>query len=270
MPELPEVETTRRGIEPHLAGHRIAQLIVRCHRLRYPIDDHLPAILAGETINAVERRAKYLLLRLSASTLLIHLGMSGSLRLVNRDEAFARHDHWQLDLVEGYALRLHDPRRFGALLWYQGADSDQPLLAHLGPEPLEEGFTADYLYRATRRRSAIKSLIMQGSVVVGVGNIYASESLFRARLRPSRSAASLSLAECSALVEAIRQILTQAITQGGTTLRDFVGSDGRPGYFAQQLAVYGRAGASCRDCGSAITSAIIGQRNTFWCPHCQP
>jgi formamidopyrimidine-DNA glycosylase len=271
MPELPEVETTRRGIAPHVTGATVREVIVRCGALRQPVSASLSAI-EGVKISGVRRRAKYLLLDMAdGSSVLIHLGMSGSLRLVAPGEEWKKHDHVGITLDRHRQLRLHDPRRFGLVLHYTAADPlTHPLLRELGPEPLEAGFTAIHLKRACAKRStAIKLVIMDSHVVVGVGNIYASEALFRAGIRPLNVAHRLSLPRLEKLVAAIRAVLTDAISAGGTTLRDFLNSDGKPGYFSQSLQVYGRQGEPCRVCGGAIRHAVLGQRATYWCPRCQ-
>ncbi|MFC7336665.1 bifunctional DNA-formamidopyrimidine glycosylase/DNA-(apurinic or apyrimidinic site) lyase [Haloferula chungangensis] len=271
MPELPEVETTRRGITPYLVGAGIAEVVVRNHRLRYPVSPSLDQI-SGDRFVDVQRRAKYLILRLEKSgSLIIHLGMSGSLRLSDPAADLRKHDHILLDLTNGRQLRFHDPRRFGICLHLPNEDPlTHPLLSKLGPEPLSDDFTAARLKGACRgRKLPIKQLIMDNKVVVGVGNIYASESLFRAGIRPTTAAARLSGPKLSRLVETIRQVLSESIEQGGTTLRDFVNSDGQPGYFAQRLFVYGREGEPCRHCQSPIRQQVMGQRATYWCPKCQ-
>lgn len=270
MPELPEVETTRRGIEPHVLGARVADVIIRRHDLRQPISESLAAI-EGRQVTQVGRRSKYLLLGIEdQSTVLIHLGMSGSLRVATPADAWKTHDHVGLTLSTGSQLRLHDPRRFGLVLHLMGDPLAHPLLASLGPEPLEDSFTAELLHAACLRRSAaIKLVIMDAKVVVGVGNIYASEALFRAGILPQTPANRLSQRRLVKLVAAIREVLTDAIRQGGTTLRDFVHSDGRAGYFRQQLAVYDRHDEPCRVCGTAVRHAVTGQRSTYWCPRCQ-
>jgi len=269
-PELPEVETTRRGIEPHVTGRRIESLTIHEHRLRWPVARHIAAAVAGQTIHAVERRAKYLLLRLDRGTLMLHLGMSGNLRVLAHDTPRIAHDHVDLRLAGGKVLRFNDPRRFGSLKLIEGAIEDEPLLKDLAPEPLEPGFDGDYLFRVTRRRRvAIKLLIMNGRLVTGVGNIYASEALFRARIRPKRAAKGLTRAECAALAAAIRAVLQMAIRAGGTTLRDYVGVDGTPGHFRTRLYVYERAGEPCRRCGTPIRHLTQGQRSTYYCPTCQ-
>lgn len=270
MPELPEVETTRRGIEPHLAGRRITSVTVREPRLRWPVPRDLAGRLAGRTIGSVSRRAKYLLVDAGDGTLIIHLGMSGSLRLVDPATPPRPHDHVDIQLDSGRCLRLHDPRRFGAVLW-TGEDAHRhPLLARLGPEPLGEDFDDAYLFRSTRkRRVAIKQHLMNSRVVVGVGNIYASEALFLAGIRPGRAAGRLTRAECTRLVCTVRQVLTEAIEQGGTTLRDFVREDGSHGYFGQHLRVYGRAGRACLTCETPVKQLVQGNRSSFYCPACQ-
>jgi formamidopyrimidine-DNA glycosylase len=268
MPELPEVETTRRGLSPHLEGATISGMAIRCARLRWPIPEDMP--LPGQTVLALTRRAKYLLLSCGNGTLILHLGMSGSLRILPTDTPAEKHDHFDLVLDNGLLMRLRDPRRFGAVLWHAGDINTHPLLARLGPEPLEDGFDADYLYRITRGRNVpIKQFIMDSQVVVGVGNIYASEALFGAGIKPQLKAGKLSLARCIRLVAAIRATLDAAIMAGGSTLRDFVNSSGNPGYFQQQHWVYGRAGAPCRRCDAPIRQIKQGQRSSFYCIHCQ-
>jgi formamidopyrimidine-DNA glycosylase len=270
MPELPEVETIRCGIEPFIKGRQVTQVIVRTPQLRWPIPVDLADRLCGQTVYEVERRAKYLLLRTGDGTLLIHLGMSGFLRVLQLPQPAGKHDHADIEFVGGICLRLNDVRRFGALLWLDGDPAQHPLLADLGPEPLSTELTGDYLYQRSRgRRVAVKPFIMDSKVVVGVGNIYASESLFRAGIDPSRAAGRISLARYRQLAESIRQVLLQAIAAGGTTLRDFSDQDGRPGYFAQQLLVYGRAGEPCSSCGEAIVKIQLGQRSTYFCRQCQ-
>jgi formamidopyrimidine-DNA glycosylase len=269
MPELPEVETTRRGVEPYSRGCHVESLVVREPRLRWPVPEDLPDRLRGQLIRAVERRGKYLLFRTDEGSLLVHLGMSGSLRVLDRAEPPMRHDHVDILLREGHCLRFNDPRRFGCFLWLPPGDS-HPLLSHLGPEPLSEAFDGDFLYRRSRGRKApVKSLVMDGKVVVGVGNIYANEALFLSGIHPARAAGRISRARYEALAKNIKQVLTSAIEQGGTTLRDFVGGDGKPGYFAQQLYVYGRGGEPCKRCGGALREVRLGQRSTVYCVACQ-
>lgn len=270
MPELPEVETTLRGLSPHLSGQRIKQIIIRNPHLRWPIPDNLPGILRKQTIRTLHRRAKYLLLECDSGTLILHLGMSGSLRVLPDNTTAEKHDHFDLILENGTLMRLRDPRRFGAVLWHEGDIALHTLLAKLGPEPLLEDFDGEYLYRVTRKRSAtIKQVIMDSHIVVGVGNIYASESLFHAGIRPQLPAGKLSLPRCKRLVQTIRSTLSASIAQGGSTLRDFTDSNGKPGYFQQNYAVYGRTGEPCRVCGTPIKQIVQGQRSTFYCPVCQ-
>jgi formamidopyrimidine-DNA glycosylase len=269
MPELPEVETTRRGVEPHSLGRVVSSVIVREPRLRWPVPGDLAAVLAGQTISALERRAKYLLFHTPAGSLLVHLGMSGSLRVVAPGQAPARHDHIDILFQGGQCLRYDDPRRFGCFLWLQPGER-HPLLSALGPEPLSDDFGGELLYRRSRGRTGpVKNFIMDGKVVVGVGNIYANEALFLAGIRPDRAAGRISRDRYRCLAEKIKQVLTFAIEQGGTTLRDFVGGDGKPGYFAQQLYVYGRRGQPCKRCGRELRERRLGQRTTVYCVTCQ-
>lgn len=272
MPELPEVETTRRGIEPHISGKKISELIVRERRLRWPIPASLESQLAGQEILGVERRGKYLLLRIAQGSLIVHLGMSGSLRVIaaGSDDALKTHDHFDLVMADSTRLRYHDPRRFGCALWQAHPVSEHPLLAALGPEPLAEEFDAEHLFARSRGRKApIKTFVMDSKVVVGVGNIYANEALFFAGIHPKRAAGKLSLARCEVLVACIKRVLAQAIEVGGTTLRDFVGGDGQPGYFAQSMQVYGRGGEPCRSCAKPLKEIRLGQRSTVYCTQCQ-
>lgn len=270
MPELPEVETTLRGIYPHLLGALVTGLKVRNPRLRYPVDPGLGRRIAGARVETLARRGKYLLMGLAGGHLLIHLGMSGSLRLVTGDSEPGSHDHIDLLLGSGLTLRYSDPRRFGLWLWHQGDPAEHALLRHLGPEPLEEGFTPRLLWARSRGKStAVKSFIMDSRVVVGVGNIYANEALHQSGIHPLRAAGRISLARYRLLHGAIREVLGSAILQGGTTLRDFVGGDGKPGYFSQSLRVYGRGGEPCPGCGAALREARLSQRSTVYCPRCQ-
>lgn len=271
MPELPEVETTRRGIEPHIRGRRVAAVRVRERRLRQPVPPGLEGALAGQTVERVERRGKYLLLRTAAGTLLMHLGMSGSLRLLrSKDVPPGPHDHLDIAFDDGSVLRLRDPRRFGLALWTRGDPLRHALLQGLGPEPLEAGFDGAHLYAASRgRRAAVKALIMDSRIVVGVGNIYASEALHCAGIHPLRAAGRISAERYERLAACIRKVLRAALRRGGTTLRDFSDGDGRPGYFAQSLAAYGREGLPCPACGAAIRCIRQGQRSTYFCPVCQ-
>jgi formamidopyrimidine-DNA glycosylase len=269
MPELPEVETTRRGIAPHIEGKLIRDVVVRQPKLRWPIPPRLRHTLTGQRVLHVKRRAKYLLLELERGTLILHLGMSGSLRLVTPKTVPGPHDHFDL-VFPGRILRLRDPRRFGAVLWTREPPENHPLLRHLGPEPRGDLFDGDSLHRlAQRRHGPVKGFIMNGSVVVGVGNIYANEALFYAGIHPQRSCNRISLERYRELARQIRRVLTDAIRQGGTTLRDFQQGDGQPGYFALHLAVYGKAGEPCPKCGRPIQQKRIAQRSAFFCPHCQ-
>jgi formamidopyrimidine-DNA glycosylase len=269
MPELPEVETTRRGLAPYVVGRKIARVEVREPRLRWPVARQLPRALADASIATLERRAKYLLFGTDAGTLLVHLGMSGSLRYLPEPAEPATHDHIDVHFEGGGALRFNDPRRFGSFM-LTTTPGTHPLLKDLGPEPLSDEFDADYLWRSSRhRRVTIKQHLMNGRVVVGVGNIYASESLFRAGIHPRRAAGRIARARFEPLVAAVRDVLRDAIEEGGTTLRNFVGGDGKPGYFRGSLRVYERDGSPCVDCGTAIERRVLGQRATFYCPRCQ-
>lgn len=269
MPELPEVETTRRGVEPHCRGELVRQVVVRESRLRWPVPEQLAALLAGQRIGSVQRRAKYLLFETGAGTLLVHLGMSGSLRVVDPKQVPGRHDHIDVLLQSGVCLRYNDPRRFGCFLWLEPGEQ-HPLLSQLGPEPLSADFDGELLFGRSRgRRAPVKSFIMDAKVVVGIGNIYANEALFLSGIRPDRAAGRISLTRYQRLASNIKQVLTSAIEQGGTTLRDFVGGDGKPGYFAQQLYVYGRAGEPCKRCGGLLQERRLGQRTTVFCVACQ-
>ncbi|MGP8961949.1 bifunctional DNA-formamidopyrimidine glycosylase/DNA-(apurinic or apyrimidinic site) lyase [Pseudomonas aeruginosa] len=263
MPELPEVETTRRGIAPYLEGQRVERVIVRERRLRWPIPEDLDVRLSGQRIVSVERRAKYLLLGAETGTLISHLGMSGSLRLVESGTPASRHEHVDIELASGMALRYTDPRRFGAMLWSL-APLEHELLRNLGPEPLTDAFAGQRLFELSRGRSmAVKPFIMDNAVVVGVGNIYASEALFAAGIDPRKPAGSISKARYLRLAEEIKRILAIAIERGGTTLRDFVGGDGQPGYFQQELFVYGRGGEFCKVCGSTLREIRLAACRTF-------
>ncbi|SFN97714.1 DNA-(apurinic or apyrimidinic site) lyase [Formivibrio citricus] len=270
MPELPEVETTRRGIAGRLTGAAICEVIVRNPKLRWPVPGNLDEILAGQTLQAIERRAKYLLFRFKHGTLIVHLGMSGSLRVLSTDTPVEKHEHIDLVFSNGQRLRYRDPRRFGAFQWTVEPPEKHPLLCKLAPEPLSGEFNTDYLAKALAgKKIAIKPAIMDQHLVVGVGNIYASEALFRAGIVPQRPANRLSAEEILRLVDAIRAVLKEAIAAGGSTLRDYVDSDGNAGYFTVNSYVYGLAGKPCRVCGSPIQTLRQGQRATFWCPHCQ-
>lgn len=269
MPELPEVETTRRGIEPLIVGATIDAMIVRDSRLRWPVPAGLGQLVRGRRIESVRRRGKYIVMAIGDGDLIVHLGMSGSLRYLQEPAAPRKHDHVDWIFRDGGTLRLSDPRRFGCLLHCANAN-EHPLLRGLGPEPLDDGFTPDYLYCTCRGRTAtIKQHIMNARIVVGVGNIYANEALHRAGIHPQRAAGRISKPRIEALVAAIKAVLLEAITYGGTTLRDFVGSDGRPGYFRLALGAYDRAGEPCGRCGRAIRRTVSGQRATFYCASCQ-
>ena len=270
MPELPEVETTRRGIAPHVVGRTVQDIVVREPRLRWPVPGDLATCLTGQTISAVNRRGKYLLLSTEDGTLLIHLGMSGNLRILKEPQALQKHDHIDILLDSGDLLRYNDPRRFGAMLWLEGDPLAHPLLCNLGPEPLGDDFSGAYLHRLAKgRATSIKAFIMDSHIVVGVGNIYANEALFLSGIHPGRAAGRISLARFETLAENIRRVLQRSIELGGTTLRDFVGGDGKPGYFQQTLQVYGRGGEPCRNCQSILLESRLGQRTTVYCRHCQ-
>jgi formamidopyrimidine-DNA glycosylase len=272
MPELPEVETTRQGIKPYLENSIFTDIKIRQFSLRWPIEPKLGDILQGQSVNQVNRRAKYLLLNCDDGTLIIHLGMSGSLRILDKAEinSAAKHDHVDFVLANGHLLRYTDPRRFGAILWTTEQINDHKLIAHLGPEPLSKDFDADYLLaRACNKKISVKSFVMNGQIVVGVGNIYASESLFLAGIHPQTPAMALTQEQAERLVEAIKSVLAKAIAAGGTTLKDFTKSDGKPGYFSQQLNVYGRKEKACFHCGNTILHYKEQQRATYYCPQCQ-
>jgi formamidopyrimidine-DNA glycosylase len=270
MPELPEVETTCKGISPYIIGNTITEVIVRESQLRWAIPADLSQTITGLSIDSVTRRGKYCLLNTTNGTLILHLGMSGNLRIVSSSEKPKKHDHVDVIFQNNLVLRFNDQRKFGAVLWAKGDAKTHPLLKDLGPEPLTADFNAQYLLlRAKGRKMPIKTFIMDGHIVVGVGNIYASESLFMAGIIPTRMAGSLSLADCEKLVDAIKRVLQRAINQGGTTLRDFVNAEGKPGYFSQSLAVYGRAGQPCYHCNQLIQQLKIGQRASYFCAVCQ-
>jgi formamidopyrimidine-DNA glycosylase len=270
MPELPEVETTRRGIRAALRGRQVAALVLREPRLRWRVDAALPVRIEGQRVTDVRRRAKYLIIDLDAGSLILHLGMSGSLRVLDAATPVLPHDHYDLLLDSGRCLRFNDPRRFGSLHWSPGDPAGHPLLADLGPEPLGAEFNAGYLARRARgRRVAIKHFLMDQRIVVGVGNIYASEALFRAAIHPRRAAGRISRARLEALVTSVRAVLEDAIREGGTTLRDYVAADGNPGYFGRKLYVYERAGKPCRRCRTPVRQLVQGQRSTYYCPRCQ-
>jgi formamidopyrimidine-DNA glycosylase len=270
MPELPEVETTRRGLLPLVVGGRIRDVVVRNGSLRWPVSPDLGTRLRGQAIRDVRRRAKYLLFDLRKGHLLVHLGMSGRLTVVASDTPPRKHDHVDIDLEGGRTLRYTDPRRFGAVLWLESPAEGHALLKNLGMEPLEKGFTGEALRaRAKGRSVSIKQFLMNGQIVTGVGNIYASEALFHAGINPERSAGRVSAARYDRLAHAVRRTLGRAIDSGGSTLRDFASAEGRPGYFQAKHAVYRREGKPCRVCRTPIRSLRQGQRSTFYCPRCQ-
>jgi formamidopyrimidine-DNA glycosylase len=269
MPELPEVETTRRGIEPHLLDHRVTKVIIRKRQLRWPVPRGLANKLVEHTIEQVGRRAKYLLLKFDHGTLIMHLGMSGHLRIVPADTPAQKHDHLDLILDDGHCLRFNDARRFGSVHWTCDDPQQHKLLRDLGPEPLDKHL-GKHLYQQSRgRKTAIKHFLMNSHVVVGIGNIYASEALFRAGIHPARAAGRISLGRYEQLAKSIANVIRAAIRAGGTTLRDFTGGDGRPGYFRQSLKVYGREGGPCVQCGRPVCKIVQGQRSTWYCKHCQ-
>lgn len=270
MPELPEVETTLRGIEPYVIGQTLTDVVVRNASLRWPIPSKELGALVGQTVTRLERRAKYILMHTEKGCVLLHLGMSGSLRVLDASDVHTKHDHLDLEFSGGKIVRLNDPRRFGCCLLINEPVNEHRLLANLGPEPLSDEFNAERLFTLSRGKSqAIKTFVMDNKVVVGVGNIYASESLFQAGIRPTTAAKRISRARYEKLAEEIITVLSKAIRAGGTTLNDFTQTDGKPGYFAQQLQVYGRAGEPCNQCGTEIQSKVISQRNTFFCKVCQ-
>ena len=271
MPELPEVETVRRGIEPHVLKRRITGVTVRDARLRWPVPSDLAENLVNQTIAATARRGKYLLLPLaSGDRLIIHLGMSGRLSVLKPGHALKKHDHVDIELSGGVLLRYNDPRRFGAVLLWSKNEKTHSLLEGMGPEPFGDEFNGEYLFELSRGRSAaVKNFIMDGRVVVGAGNIYAAESLFRAGIKPAKAAGKLTRAQYQILAAKIREVLMEAVKQGGTTLKDFVGAHGESGYFQQQLFVYGREGEPCLLCKTPIKRLIIGQRASCYCPRCQ-
>lgn len=270
MPELPEVETTLQGIAPAITGEKIKSVIVRERRLRWTIPASFEQTLSGNTIDHVSRRAKYLLIHTQNGTLIVHLGMSGSLKIATDSTVLRKHDHVDILFFNGTRLRFHDPRRFGCLLWTKKDPFQHKLLKTLGPEPLTDMFNARYLYTKSRNRKvSIKQFIMNSHIVVGVGNIYASEALFMSGINPKRMASGISLTRYECLNNSIKTVLSEAIKQGGTTLRDFVSGKGEPGYFQQKLNVYAKQGDACSRCNSTIKTIKQGQRSTFYCPNCQ-
>lgn len=270
MPELAEVETTRRGIKSSVCDQPITKIVIRQYQLRWPIPEQLSELLLGKQFTEVQRRGKYLLFRTDNGTMIVHLGMSGCLRIVKAQESAQKHDHVDIHFQNGYSLRYTDPRRFGSILWTADDPCEHKLLRDLGPEPLSSAFDAQYLLKKAKNRNVpIKTFIMNSHIVVGVGNIYASESLFIAGIHPLQLSAKLTLAQSQQLVQAIKNVLRAAIKQGGTTLRDFRKSDGKPGYFRQHLKVYGKAGAPCPVCDTHLKLLKINQRSTVFCPQCQ-
>ncbi|MEX0738300.1 MAG: bifunctional DNA-formamidopyrimidine glycosylase/DNA-(apurinic or apyrimidinic site) lyase [Pseudohongiella sp.] len=269
MPELPEVETSRRGIDPHICGQRIARSVVRQSQLRWPVSPQIISLMPGQTVLSSSRRGKYILIETTAGHIIIHLGMSGSVRILDSGAPAGKHDHVDIVFSNGVMLRYTDPRRFGCMLW-SDAIEHHPLLVSLGPEPLSDAFDTQYLYQRSRsRKTPIKSFIMDSHVVVGVGNIYANEALFMAGIRPLADAGSVSRIRMARLVVCIRQVIAHAISVGGTTLRDFVGGDGKPGYFKQSLLVYGRGGEPCKQCGGVLQEVRLSARSTVFCKRCQ-
>lgn len=269
MPELPEVEVCRLGISPHVIDNKVSKVIVRNARLRWPIPEEVQSIV-GQSVIAVDRRAKYLLVRFSTGTLLLHLGMSGTIRVIDESTPVAKHDHFDLIFENGTTLRLNDPRRFGAVLWLADNQDEQGLLSKLGPEPLSDDFSHGYLFNKARNRKVpIKTFLMNNHVVVGVGNIYANEALFQAGILPTAKAGDISEQRFNNLTDIIKQVLSAAIEQGGTTLKDFTQADGRPGYFAQSLFVYGRAGQACLTCKETLLEIRQSNRSSVYCPNCQ-
>ncbi len=270
MPELPEVETTRRGLQPHLEGQRIRTAVVRNRALRRPVPRNLPQLVTETTVRHVDRRGKYLLIDCGRGTLIVHLGMSGRLWLTDAATRPERHDHFDLVMASGAVVRLRDPRRFGLVLWHPGDALSHPLLKNIGPEPLGAEFDGAWLYRETRNRSvAVKQALMDSHLVAGIGNIYANEALFRAGINPKTAARRIGLARCQLLAVKIRETLELAIGAGGSSLRDYVSSDGRAGRFQNNFLVYGRADQPCFNCGAPVRAFVQGQRATYYCPRCQ-
>jgi formamidopyrimidine-DNA glycosylase len=270
MPELPEVETTRRGLEPHLAGQRIAAAVVRNRALRWPVPAGLERRLAGLTIGSIARRGKYLVIDCGRGSLIVHLGMSGRMLVLAGPAPAGKHDHFELQLGNGKIARLTDPRRFGSVHWIEGDPLTHPLLAALGPEPFSDAFSAQWLHARTRGRSAaIKNTLMDSRVVAGIGNIYASEALFRAAIHPGTASGRIALPRCVRLVEEIRATLGEAIAAGGSSMRDYLGSDGQAGYFQFNWLVYGREGEACKRCAAPVRQIRQGQRSTYYCARCQ-
>jgi len=269
MPELPEVEVCRLGISPHIINNTVAEVVVRNGQLRWPIPDDVNK-LASQQVLTVDRRSKYLLMRFASGTLLIDLGMSGTIRVIDKSTPVAKHDHFDLAFVNGIVLRLNDPRRFGAVLWFEDNVDERGLLTKLGPEPLSDDFSAGYLFaKAKKRKVPVKTFLMNNHVVVGVGNIYANEALFKAGILPTTKAGDINEQQYNRLTDIIKAVLSAAIEQGGTTLKDFTQVDGRPGYFAQSLFVYGRAGEECLVCKEVLLEVRQANRSSVYCPSCQ-
>ena len=270
MPELPEVETTVRGIRPLITGKRIGAVVVRRYKLRWPIPRQLGRVLPGQRVLRIDRRAKYILLQLETGTLIMHLGMSGSILVVRSSETPGPYDHFELVTKDRLCLRLRDPRRFGSVLWTQAPAAEHPLLVDLGPEPFDSQFSGQYLFGITRqRRAPIKNLLMDSRIVAGIGNIYANEALFLSGIHPRRAGGRISLSRYDRLADCVRQVLARAIDAGGTTLQDFFSADGTPGYFRLSLHVYGRENKPCNRCGKPVRKLVIGQRATYYCTSCQ-
>lgn len=270
MPELPEVETTLRGISPHIKNQIVSQVIIRQPKLRWPIPTDLPTLIEQQTLLSLSRRAKYLLLHFNPGTLLIHLGMSGSLRVISDNTPVEKHDHVDIIFKHKKGIRLTDPRRFGAVLWLGTEPETHPLLSKLGPEPLSKELTANYLYTRSRgKKVSIKHYLMNQNIITGIGNIYCTEALYYARISPVRSAGNISLKRYQILLNEIQKTLSLAIELGGTSLRDFVGSDGKPGYFKQELSAYGRSGQPCKNCQQGLSEIKQSSRTTVYCTHCQ-
>lgn len=270
MPELPEIETTRRGIAPYVEGRKVVEVVVREPRLRWPVSPQLAQELSGQTVHCIQRRSKYLLFRTDAGSMILHLGMSGSVRVLLQPRPVERHEHVDIAIEGGILLRYKDPRRFGSMHWTHDDPLQHPLLASLGPEPLSAEFDGDYLYRRSRgRTAAVKTFLMNAQIVVGVGNIYANEALYHAGISPNRAAGNISRARYALLAAAIKEVLESAIAAGGTTLRDFTSGEGKPGYFSQKLFVYGRGGEPCLKCGTPLQVSRLGQRATYHCASCQ-
>lgn len=271
MPELPEVETTLRGIKPLVLKQRITKISVRCKSLRWPVSEQIISGLPiGQTVCDLNRRAKYILFTCETGTIILHLGMSGSVRMLSENIPAKKHDHVDIHFANGHYLRFTDPRRFGALLWTNTDPATHPLIKNIGPEPLGSDFNGDYLWMRSRKRTApVKSFIMDSHIVAGVGNIYATEALFLAGIHPNKAAGKVSAARYEKLVTAIKDVLSHAIKKGGTTLKDFRKSDGAPGYFSIELQVYGKAGNPCPQCGTKLKLIRIGQRSTTYCTNCQ-